>query len=44
MFKKLAAGREGKEMTKALIRAIIAILELNGVDDSVVDQIRALIS
>ena len=32
-----------QEMTKALIRAIIRILELNDVADEVIDQIRALI-
>ena len=32
-----------QEMTKALIRAIIRILELNEVPDEVIDQIRALI-
>lgn len=31
------------KMTKALVRAIIRILELNGVSDDVIDQIRALI-
>lgn len=35
---------EKKPMTvKALIRAIIRILELNRVDEDVIDQIRALI-
>lgn len=32
-----------KDMTKALVKAIIRILELNGVPDEVIDQIRALI-
>ena len=32
-----------EKMTKALIRAIIRILELNGVPDEIIDQIRALI-
>lgn len=32
-----------EKMTKALIRAIIRILELNDVADEIIDQIRALI-
>lgn len=35
--------KENKEMTKALIKAIIRILELSGVSDEIIDQIRALI-
>ena len=39
----MAVEKGYKEMTKALVRAIIRILELNKVSDDVIDQIRALI-
>ena len=40
----MTARKEESQMTtKALVRAIIRILELNGVKETVIDQIRALI-
>ena len=38
-----AVEKEFGKMTKALIKAIIRILELNEVADEIIDQIRALI-
>ena len=42
-MKNTAVEKGDPEMTKALIKAIIRILELNGVPEDVIDQIRALI-
>lgn len=40
---KRTVEKGSEEMTKALIKAIIRILELNEVPDEVIAQIRALI-